>query len=88
MASSYAVAGDKSLRPALEHAYNITSDLGLIARTLREGGIEAVNGLQIEVGRPIRPALAERLPDAMAIIAKLGGCAVEPKYDGFGSRCT
>lgn len=82
-ALSFAVAGNKSLRPVLEGAYNITSDLGLIARTLRESGVEGIQELHIEVGRPIRPALAERLPDASAIIAKLGECAVEPKYDGF-----
>lgn len=84
---SFAFAGDKSLRPSLEGAYNITSDLGLIARTLGEGGIWAIQGLHIEVGRPIRPALAERLPDAAAIIKKLGRCAVEPKYDGFRVQC-
>jgi DNA ligase-1 len=37
------------------------------------------------VGKPIRPALAERLPSAEAIVAKLGRCAAEPKMDGF--RC-
>ena len=84
---SYAVAGDKSLRVPLEHAYNITSDLGLIARTLREGGIWAVEELHIQVGRPIRPALAERLPDAETIVKKLGRVAAEPKYDGFRVQC-
>ena len=33
----------------------------------------------------MRPALAERLPSAEAIIEKLGQAAVERKYDGF--RC-
>ncbi len=82
-ALSYAQAGDKSLRVPLERAYNITSDLGLIARTVRERGPLATDELRIEVGRPIRPALAERLPDAESIIKKIGRCAVEPKYDGF-----
>ncbi|MHB1416105.1 MAG: ATP-dependent DNA ligase [Chloroflexota bacterium] len=80
-------AGDKSLRATLEGAYNITSDLGLIARTLRESGVEAIGNLHIQVGRPIRPALAERLPDAEAIIQKLGRAAAEPKYDGFRVQC-
>lgn len=82
-ALSCLVAGDKSLRPTLEKAYNITSDLGLIAKTLKEGGPLAIDALRIQVGRPIRPALAERLPDAEAIIRKLGRAAAEPKYDGF-----
>lgn len=82
-ALSHVVAGDKSMRVRLEKAYNITSDLGLIAQTLHRGGMLAIDELSIQVGRPIRPALAERLPDAAAIVRKLGRAAAEPKYDGF-----
>ena len=84
-ALSLAYVGDTSLRGALERAYNETSDLGLIARTLATGGSESIDEIRLRVGNPIRPALAERLPTAEAIIAKLGTCAVEPKFDGF--RC-
>ena len=84
-ALSFASVGDKSLRKRLERAYNETSDLGLVGKTLWEGGIEAVDALGVRVGNPVRPALAERLPSAEAIIAKLGRVAVERKYDGF--RC-
>src|ERR671910_493391 len=84
-AFSFARAGDKSLRKGLERGYNETSDLGLVGKTLWEGGIEAVDGLGVRGGNPVRPALAERLPSAEAIIAKLGRAAVERKYDGF--RC-
>jgi DNA ligase-1 len=84
-ALSFAKVGDRSLRKGLERAYNETSDLGLVGKTLWEGGIEAVDGLTVRVGNPVRPALAERLPSAEAIIAKLGRAAVERKYDGF--RC-
>jgi DNA ligase 1 len=84
-AFSFARVGDKSLRKGLERAYNETSDLGLVGKTLWEGGIEAVEYLGIRVGNPVRPALAERLPSAEAIIAKLGRAAIERKYDGF--RC-
>src|ERR671921_1121236 len=84
-AFSFAKVGDRSLRKRLERAYNETSDLGLVGKTLWEGGIEAVECLSVRVGNPVRPALAERLPSAEAIIAKLGRVAVERKYDGF--RC-
>ena len=84
-AYSVAHVGDKSLRQRLERAYNETSDLGLIGRTLWMRGIEAVDLLSIHVGNPVRPMLAERLPNAESIIAMLGRCAVENKYDGF--RC-
>ncbi len=84
-AYSVAMAGDRSLRPRLERAYNETSDLGLIGTTLWERGIDAIDTLGIRVGNPVRPALAGRLPSAEAILAKLGPCAIEDKYDGF--RC-
>ena len=34
-------------------------------------------------GIPIRPAAAERLSDAHAIVKKLGDCIAQPKLDGF-----
>ncbi|QLJ52427.1 MAG: ATP-dependent DNA ligase [Candidatus Fermentimicrarchaeum limneticum] len=76
-------AGDKSLREELERAYNLCSDLGLVARTLFSDGIEGIRKFRIKVFNPIRPALAERLPSAEEIIEKIGKCAVERKYDGL-----
>jgi DNA ligase-1 len=82
-ALSIAVAGDRSLKPELERAYNLCSDLGLVAKTLFTKGIKGVSHLEVRVGNPIRPALAERLSSAEAIVKKLGKCSVEAKYDGL-----
>jgi len=83
-ALSFAKKGDRSLRPVLEAAYNRTSDLGLIARTLWASDEHAVEALAVTVGRPIRSQLAERLPDPEAVIKRMGGTiGVQPKYDGF-----
>jgi DNA ligase-1 len=81
-ALSFAKKGDRSLRPVLEAAYNRTSDLGLIARTFWADGEKGVEALKITVGRPLRPQLAERLPNPEAVIKKLGPVVVQPKYDG------
>jgi DNA ligase-1 len=81
-ALSFAKQGDRSLRPALEAAYNRTSDLGLIARTFWVEGEAGVAALRITVGRPLRPQLAERLPNPDAVVRKLGPVVVQPKYDG------
>ncbi|MBI2334627.1 hypothetical protein HYU96_02390, partial [Candidatus Daviesbacteria bacterium] len=43
--------GDRSKRKLLEGAYNRVSDLGLIGETLWQGGLQAVNRLQVTVGR-------------------------------------
>jgi len=84
-AFSYAYSGDKSLRPVIERAYNLCSDLGLVGFTLFSKGLNALRDFKVQVGKPIRMALAERLPSAEEIISKIGRCSVEPKFDGF--RC-
>lgn len=82
-AMSWMIAGDKSLRSHLEDAYNVCADIGLIAATLKADGIDAIKSMRVRVGIPIRPSAAERLPNAKAIIEKIGACAAEPKIDGF-----
>lgn len=82
-ALSWMEVGDKSLRGTIEDAYNICADIGFIAKTLKEGGIEAIKKMHIQMGTPILPSAAERLPTAKAIFEKLGVCYAEPKLDGF-----
>ncbi len=85
-ALSTAKVKDKSLRKNLEEAYNKTSDLGFVAKVFWEKGIKAIDQVELQVGKPMRPALAERLPDAEAVVKRMGDSfAVEPKFDGF--RC-
>jgi len=82
-ALSWMVTGDKSLRSEIENAYNVCADIGFIAQTLKQDGIEGIKTMHVHVGIPIRPAAAERLPHAQAIIDKIGACIAEPKVDGF-----
>jgi DNA ligase 1 len=82
-ALSFAKTGDRSLRPLLEAAYNRTSDLGLVARTLWDKGETGLDALKVKAGHPLRPQLAERLPNPEAVIKKLGTVGVQPKYDGL-----
>ncbi|MBI2420956.1 MAG: hypothetical protein HYV38_02645 [Candidatus Levybacteria bacterium] len=63
--------GDKSNRKLLEGAYNRTSDLGLIAKTLWEKGLPGVEKLEVRVGSTIRSELCERLPNAEKVIEKM-----------------
>lgn len=82
-ALALAFGGGKEDRPLLERAYNLSSDLGRVARVLFGEGIAALKKFSIELGRPIRPMLAERLKSAEEILEKMGGeCAAEYKYDG------
>jgi DNA ligase 1 len=77
-------AGGRKQRPVLERAYNICSDLGLVAGTLATEGLAAVEAMEVRAGNPVRPMLAQRLSEPAEILAKLGGtCAAEYKYDGI-----
>ncbi len=82
-AMSLAKLGDKSKRKPLEEAYNRTSDMGLIAKTLWEKGLSGVEKLEVRVGSPIRSELCERLPSPDKIIEKMGEVDAQYKYDGF-----
>jgi DNA ligase-1 len=77
--------GHRELRVPLERAYNLCSDLGLVAKTLKKDGMRAIEKFHIKVGYPVRMALCERLPSSEDIIKKMGKVAIEAKYDGF--RC-
>lgn len=81
---SLAKKGDRSDREKLERAYNLCSDIGFVAERYYEGKID---DFKVQVFKPLRPALAERLPTAERIIEKLGECFVEAKYDGFRMQC-
>lgn len=83
--------GNKSQRHYLETAYNRTSDLGLIAKTLWSTknpihAVEKVEKLEVSVGRPIRSELCERLPSAEKTIEKMGTVDSQFKYDGFRTQ--
>lgn len=82
-AFSWMYTGDKSIRKDLEVAYNICVDIGMIVRVLKEDGLEKLKEGAIVPGIPIRPASADRLPSAKAIMKKLGECVAQPKLDGF-----
>ncbi len=82
-ATAVAALGDGRKKAAVEHAYNVRSDLGGIVRLAFAHGERGLRSIEPEIGVPIRPALAQRLSSAGAIIERLGTVQAEPKYDGF-----
>lgn len=82
-ALAIAYGGGKESRSVLERAYNISSDLGRVAKTAAEEGLKGIENFKVRLGNPIRPMLAERLGSIEEILEKLGGrCRAEFKYDG------
>jgi DNA ligase-1 len=84
-AISEARANDRSWRAPLERAYNLSSDLGLVAETAWTRGLRGLAAFRVQVGRPVQMQFAERAKSTEEIVRRMGVCASEPKYDGF--RC-
>ncbi len=82
-ATALGALGDRRQKPLLEHAYNVRSDLGGVVRLAYASGVSGLATVAPQPGVPVRPALAQRLASAEAIIARLGRVQLEPKYDGF-----
>jgi DNA ligase-1 len=82
-ALAIAYGGGKETREHLERAYNISSDLGRVAKTVVEKGLDGIKTFEVSINEPIRPMLAERLASPLEILEKLEGkCIAEFKYDG------
>ncbi len=82
-ALSLRFTGSKEAREKLEHAYNLTSDLGYVADLLARHGMTAVEKVEVTAGKPVRPMLAERMQSAEEIINQMNGVAsAEYKLDG------
>ena len=82
-ALAIAYTGTKDNRAKLEQAYNVSSDLGKVAQSVLEDGINTLQQFQITVFNPIRPMLAERVKSEQESIQKMGNkFAAEYKLDG------
>jgi len=82
-ALAVAFTGDKKNRHVLENAYNVSSDLGTVAKLLATKGLEAVRSIKITLFKPIRPMLAERIRSSEEALERMEGkAAVEYKLDG------
>ncbi|VVB77500.1 DNA ligase [uncultured archaeon] len=86
-ALSKMATGERKFKDRLEVAYNICSDLGEVGEVLEREGVKGIEHFRVELFKPIRPALAERLPTADEILERMRGrCAVESKYDGLRAQ--
>lgn len=69
-------------KEAVERAYMMTNDLGLVARVAKRAGLDGVAGLNVKLGRPIKMMLAQVSLGIQDAISEMGMVAVEWKFDG------
>src|SRR5438876_9882012 len=78
-----AALATKTDRDRVERAYNVSSDLGEVARVLSTKGLKGLDEIRLKLFRPIRAMLAERLETLEEIFTRIGKAALEYKYDGL-----
>ena len=85
-ACALAFLGEKAKRQVVERAYNVHPDMGFVVSSAASKGLKGVEAVEVEVGVPIRPMLAERLESAAAILDKMSNKEVAAEYKLDGER--
>ncbi|MBU0894539.1 MAG: ATP-dependent DNA ligase [Nanoarchaeota archaeon] len=74
----------KESAPKIQKAIDRTNDLAIVFEMVRKGNIKELEKLHLEVGKPIKAMLAQKVANFKEGFKKLGSpCAIEYKYDGF-----
>ncbi|MDK2869453.1 MAG: ligase 1 [Pyrococcus sp.] len=67
----------------VERAYMLTSDFGYVAKIAKLEGNEGLAKVQVQLGKPIKPMLAQQAASIRDALLEMGGEAeFEIKYDG------
>ena len=82
-ALAIAFTGEKSNRELVEHAYNVSSDLGHVSEVIAKQGIDGIKKFEINVFSPIISMLADRVKSETDAFKKFQKeFAAEYKLDG------
>ncbi|MEN3274141.1 MAG: ligase 1 [Actinomycetota bacterium] len=81
MTDAIASAAGVPIAP-VRRAAMLSGDLAHTACVALEGGLEALDAVSLEVGRPVLPMLAASSPDVATALAEVGLASVEWKLDG------
>ncbi|NJE46657.1 ATP-dependent DNA ligase [Thermococcus sp. GR7] len=67
----------------VERAYMLTSDFGYVAKVAKLEGNDGLGKVHIQIGKPIRPMLAQNAASVKEALLEMGAeAAFEIKYDG------
>ena len=80
-----AIASAFDVRPeVVEHAYMFTTDYSIVAKTVATGGEKGLEKLEVAVGHPVNPMLAQRAETIDEVLKRMKGkAAFEIKLDGI-----
>ncbi|ASJ07614.1 ATP-dependent DNA ligase [Thermococcus pacificus] len=79
-----AIAEAFKVKPEMvERAYMLTSDFGYVAKVAKLEGNDGLAKVTVQIGKPIRPMLAQNAASVKEALVEMGGkAAFEIKYDG------
>jgi DNA ligase-1 len=80
-----AIASAFDVKPeVVEHAYMLTTDYSIVAKTVATGGKKGLEKLGVAVGHPVNPMLAQRAETIEEVLKRMKGrAAFEIKLDGI-----
>jgi len=81
-----AFTANKSKTHVLEVAYNVSSDLGTVAKLLATSGIESVKSIRITLYKPVRPMLAERVRTSEEAMERMKDMSAGAEFKLDGER--
>ena len=81
-----AFTANKSNKHVLEVAYNVSSDLGTVAKLLATSGIESVKSIRITLYKPVRPMLAERVRTSEEAMERMKDMSAGAEFKLDGER--
>jgi len=75
---------NKTASITIQHAIDKSNDLAIVFETARKGKLQELNKICLEIGKPIKAMLAQKVLTIQDGLKTLGKpCAAEYKYDGF-----
>ncbi len=72
---------------AVDHAWNIISDFGEIAKIAKEKGVDGLGRVKVHIGRSIQVMLGEKAESIEDVVKDFGNVMAEYKYDGARIQC-
>ncbi|MBN2421988.1 ATP-dependent DNA ligase [Candidatus Woesearchaeota archaeon] len=68
----------------IQHAYDLTNEFAVVIKTIKKKGINGLNDISLEAGRPLNVMLYQKVKDIEEAFEVVGRpAAFEFKYDGF-----
>lgn len=84
LAKAFFQKNSKEMADEIQQAIDKSNDLALVFDACKKKNLEELEGISLQVGKPIKAMLAQKaasVEDAFKAVGK--PCAVEYKYDGF-----